>query len=176
MNLAALIEKGVKELIEAMAIVKMQHKEMTLYIAGDETINSAYSLSLKRIINNQNLSDNVVFLGKINRVDIFYQHCDVICIPSIYEEPMANVVAEAKTYRKPCIIFNQGGMPEIVEHKRTGYVCDEVSVEALAKGLLFYIDNPMEIRREGEAAFESIERLKLDKSTFCKKWIEVFQL
>lgn len=169
-------EKGIKELIEAMAIVKIRHKEMTLYIAGDETVNSTYTLLLKRIVNKQNLSNNVVFLGKINRVDIFYQHCDVICIPSIYEEPMANVVAEAKTYRRPCIIFDQGGMPEIVEHKRTGYICDEVSVEALTKGLLFYMDNPMEIKKEGEAAFESIERLKLDKSTFRKKWIEVFQL
>lgn len=168
-------EKGVKELIEAMAIVKMQHKEMTLYIAGDEAVNSIYTLLLKKIINNQKLSDSVVFLGKINRVDVFYRHCDVICIPSIYEEPMANVVAESKTYRRPCIIFNQGGMPEIVEHKQTGYICNEVSIESLAKGLLFYIDNPMEIRKEGEAAFESINRLKLGKSTFCKKWVEVFQ-
>lgn len=169
-------EKGIKELIEAMVIVKRQHKDITLYIAGDETVSPKYTLSLKKTIDNQNLSDNVVFLGKINCVNIFYQHCDVICIPSIYEEPMANVVAESKTYHRPCIIFNHGGMPEIVEHKQTGFVCDEVSVEALAKGLLFYIENPMEIKKEGEAAFESIERLKLDKQTFCKKWIEVFQL
>lgn len=168
-------EKGIKELIEAIALVKMKHKEITLYVAGDETVNSTYTLLLREIIKNQKLSDNIVFLGKINRIDVFYQHCDVICIPSIYEEPMANVVAESKTYRKPCIIFNQGGMPEIVEHKLTGYVCDKVSVEALAKGLLFYTDNPLEIKKEGEAAFESIKRLNLDKSTFCKKWVEVFQ-
>lgn len=168
-------EKGIKELIEAMAIIKMQHKEMTLYIAGDETVNSVYTLSLKKIINNQNLSDNVVFMGKINRVDAFYQHCDVICIPSIYEEPMANVVAESKTYHRPCIIFNQGGMPEIVEHKQTGYICREVSVDALAEGLLFYINNPSEIEKNGDAAFDSINRLHLDKAAFCKKWLDVFQ-
>lgn len=168
-------EKGVKELIEALSKVKLIDENVILYIAGDEGVNPSYTLQLKEVIKKLNLSNNILFVGKINRIDTFYQHCDVICIPSIYEEPMANVVAESKIYHKPCIIFNQGGMPEIVDHRQTGYICREVSVDALAEGLLFYINNPSEIEREGEAAFKSIEYLKLDKSTFCKKWIEVFQ-
>lgn len=168
-------EKGVLELIEALGKIKQMGKEITLYIAGDESVNPKYTLQLKGVINKLNLKDDIVFLGKINRIHTFYQQIDVICIPSIYEEPMANVVAESKTYHKPCIIFNQGGMPEIVEHKQTGYICDEVSIDALSKGLMFYIDNPSEIIREGEAAFNSINCLQLDKFTFTKKWIDVFQ-
>ena len=168
-------EKGVRELIEASALIKSQRKEVTIFIAGDKSVDPAYTLLLQETIKRQGLSDSVVFLGKINRVNIFYQQCDIICIPSIYEEPMANVVAESKTYHKACVIFNQGGMPEIVEHKRTGYICDEVSAKALAEGLLFYLDNPSEIKAEGEAAFTSIEYLKLDKNTFCEKWLKVFQ-
>lgn len=168
-------EKGVLELIEAVGKIKQKGKEITLYIAGDERVNHLYTLQLKNAINQLNLNDDIVYLGKINHINTFYQQCDVICIPSIYEEPMANIVVESKAYHKPCIIFNQGGMPEIVEHKQTGYICDEVSVDALSEGLMFYIDYPSEIVREGEAAFNSINRLQLDKPTFVKKWIDVFQ-
>ena len=104
----------------------------------------------------------------------FYQHCDVIAIPSIYEEPMANVVAESKSFHKACIIFNQGGMPEIVEHGRTGYVCDQVSVEELARALSYYHDNPERVKTEGETAFESISYLHLTKEDYQQRWLEVF--
>lgn len=168
-------EKGVKELLEAMSILKVNGKKMSLLIAGDPLVDKSYADELYSIIKNNNLEQNVNFVGKINDVASFYKTCDVICIPSIYEEPMANVVAESKSYHKPCIIFNQGGMPEIVKDKVTGMVVNEVSVEGLSNAMAYYIDNPNEVLKQGEEAFLSIKKLNLDYSHFVAKWLSVFQ-
>lgn len=168
-------EKGVKELLEAMSILKVNGKKMSLLIAGDPLVDKPYADELYSIIKNNNIEQNVNFVGKINDVASFYKTCDVICIPSIYEEPMANVVAESKSYHKPCIIFNQGGMPEIVKDKVTGMVVNEVSVEGLSNAMAYYIDNPNEVLKQGEEAFLSIKKLNLDYSHFVAKWLSVFQ-
>ena len=168
-------EKGVKELLEAMLILKVNGKKISLLIAGDPLVDKPYADELYSIIKNNNLEQNVNFVGKINDVASFYKTCDVICIPSIYEEPMANVVAESKSYHKPCIIFNQGGMPEIVKDKVTGMVVNEVSVEGLSNAMAYYIDNPNEVLKQGEEAFLSIKKLNLDYSHFVAKWLSVFQ-
>lgn len=169
-------EKGVRELIEAVNLNRQEGRNIFVYIAGDENYDSAYTQEIEDCIQKYGLEKNVSFVGKLKNVNHFYQHCDVIAIPSIYEEPMANVVAESKSFHKACIIFNQGGMPEIVEHGKTGFICEKVNVEELARALSYYHDNPERVKAEGEMAFESISYLHLTKEDYRRRWIEVFSL
>ena len=169
-------DKGVKELIEAtIALTKKGHKVMT-YIGGGNHVSSKYIDGLYHVVEEYaEVASQIQFLGSVKDLDKFFANVDVVVIPSIYPEPMANVATEAKFHHKPVVIFNQGGLPEIVRHQTDGYICNDVSVEGLMEGLLYYIENPDMIAIHGENAYRSIELLDLTKASFTNKWLDVFQ-
>lgn len=163
-------DKGVKELVEAVLKINKDSKQVTAYIGGDTSANKDYSEFLFKFAD-----ESIKFVGEINDLEKFYKNVDIVAIPSIYPEPMANVVTEAKYHKTPVIIFNLGGMPEIVEHKKTGYICSEVSVDSLVLGIKYYLKNRNLIKEHGENAYQSIEELKLTKENYTKKWLQVFE-
>lgn len=168
-------DKGVKELILAVLVLLKEGRNVILYIGGSPDKTEEYIDELDGILEqNTKYKSRIQFLGNVRDLSKFYRNVDFVAIPSIYPEPMANVVTEAKYHHRPVIIFNQGGMPEIVSHMTDGYICDEVSVEGLVKGLKYYLDNPQLVKEHGENAYKSIERLGLTKEKFTEKWLSVF--
>lgn len=167
-------EKGVLELVMACKKLYNQYPNVKLFLAGSVNHDVRYYNKITAYIKENNLGECISFVGKISNTDGFYEEMDIIASPSVYEEPLGNVLVEAKSHHKASIIFNRGGMPEIVEHKRTGYVCPELSVESLAEGIEFYLNNPNLIKEHGENAYRSIEELGLTKEKYTEKWLRVF--
>ena len=162
-------DKGVRELIQAVRQINKDKNRVVAYICGDTSVDRKYSDELFKIAD-----ENTKFVGLVRDLDKFYRNVDIVAIPSVYPEPMANVVTEAKYHKKAVIIFNIGGMPEIVEHKKTGYICSDVSVDSLAEGIKFYLDNPDIVKVHGENAYKSIDELGLTKESYTEKWLKVF--
>ena len=162
-------DKGVRELLCAVRHINSKEEKVSAYICGDMTIDKSYADALLSMAD-----DSMEFVGPIYDLEKFYNNIDIVAIPSIYAEPMANVLTEAKYHKKAVIIFNKGGMPEIVEHLRTGFVCKSVSVESLVQGIMFYVEHPESVKRMGESAFLSIQELGLTKDVYEKKWLKVF--
>jgi len=87
-----------------------------------------------------------------------YQAADVFVTPSL-EENLPNTIMEALACGTPCVGFNIGGIPEMIEHQVNGYVANYQSVEDLHKGLLWTLTNsPADAaRKKAESAYsESI--------------------
>lgn len=168
-------DKGVRELVEAIIGCNKKGDKTVAYIGGNPRVCPEYMSRINQILtDNPQYANCIQFVGNVKNIDAFYDNVDVMAIPSIYPEPMANVLTEAKMHHCLSIIYNLGGMPEIIEHKKTGYVCDEVSVEALTESLVFYNENKEEIGKQGEEAFKSIAGLKLDYDSFVNRWLAVF--
>ena len=169
-------DKGVIVLVQAALELLREGYELELYIAGNLNVDIEYANRIQSLIKDSGIhSNNIRLLGNVNDVKQFYEHIDVVCVPSIYEEPMANVVTEAKMYSKPCVIFNLGGMPEIISHREDGYICEDVSVDSLKKAFVYYITDREELKREGQNAFNSINKLGLNKSSFDDRWLTLFK-
>lgn len=168
-------DKGVYEMcVAAVEATKAGHP-VTVYIGGNTNVDIDYYKKVCDYLDaNKDYSSRIKFLGNVNDIQKFYSNVDVACIPSIYEEPMANVVTEAKMHHKLSIIFNQGGMPEVIEHMKTGYLCQPVSVEDLKNAFIFYASNRDEVNKQGDAAYQSIEELGLCKEKFEERWMQVF--
>jgi len=60
--------------------------------------------------------------------------------PISWPEPFGLVMAESLAMATPVIAYPNGAAPEIVTHKRTGYLCPTESSAARAVGRLDYID------------------------------------
>lgn len=168
-------EKGVYELMQSVIMANKEGLKVVAYIGGDVNLDKDYAEKLYGLMKENNVGQECFFfIGNVKDLKKFYENIDLIVIPSIYEEPMANVVTEAKHYSKPSVIFNLGGMPEIIEHKKTGYICKEVSPGSLKEAYLYYYNNKEEIKRQGNNAYNSIKDLGLDLNNFEKHWLNVF--
>ena len=146
---------------------------MELYIGGNTKTDPIYYGKIKSLLNKSPQSQHIHFLDEITNIETFYSNIDVSCTPSVYEEPLGNVLVEAKAFRKPSIIFNKGGMPEIIEHQYNGYICENVSVESLRRAMMYYIENPQRCIIEGDDAKESIRRMGIDRNSYVHKWLGV---
>ncbi|XID91104.1 glycosyltransferase family 4 protein [Paenibacillaceae bacterium WGS1546] len=66
-------------------------------------------------------SDNITFLGYVNS-DVVVKQADVMIVPSLLNEAFGRTIIEAYAWGKPVIGSNRGGIPEFIEHGRTGFI------------------------------------------------------
>ena len=168
-------DKGVILLIEATLQLLKENYKISLYIGGNPQIDPTYYAKIEELLKANPHSINIHFLGEITNITSFYKQIDVACTPSIYEEPLGNVIVEAKSFHKPSIIFNKGGMPEIIEHQHNGYICHNTTTESLKQAMLYYIINPQKTITEGKDAYNSINRMGIDKKSYTHKWLNVME-
>jgi glycosyltransferase involved in cell wall biosynthesis len=66
---------------------------------------------------------------------------------------------------KPIVASHVGGIPEIVQHEKTGILVKAADVEELSKGVLTLLNDPNKRRKMGEQAqkraaeYFSVERM-----------------
>jgi glycosyltransferase involved in cell wall biosynthesis len=68
-----------------------------------------------------------------------YSAADVFVTPSL-EENLPNTVMEALACATPCVGFDIGGIPEMIDHKINGYVAQYQNVNDLANGIAWVLD------------------------------------
>lgn len=66
-------------------------------------------------------------------VDI-YNSVDVYVLPSL-EDNLPNTIMEAMACGIPCVGFRTGGIPEMIDHQKNGYLANFKDVEDLADGI-----------------------------------------
>lgn len=165
--------KGVGHLVEAGIRLLSEDNNIRLIIAGSLTYDEQFCKEICNYIPSK-YSNKIKFIGEIEDIDTFFEHIDVLCIPSIKQEPLANVLSEAKYHHCPSIIYPSGGLPELITHKRDGYICEAASVESLLGAMIYYIRNSNEINNQGEASYDSINKLGIDRCSFEQKWVEAY--
>lgn len=123
--------KGIEVLLDA--VKRLPESKVTVLLGG--TGDDAYVDGLRRAYS----ASNVEFLGFVRPAD-FLQRIDLLVVPSVWEEPLGRVIYEAYAHGVPSIVANVGGMPEIVDEGRTGFVCRPADSAHLATLLQQQID------------------------------------
>lgn len=102
--------KGVQYLIKAVKVLLDDGIKIKCTIVGD----GWFKEKLIKLSKDLNLEEVVTFVGAIPGSDVgeWYKAADVVVVPSIYPEPAGLVVPEARSYGKPVIVFNVGGLSE----------------------------------------------------------------
>ena len=88
------------------------------------------------------LLQNIYFIGEKRgkELDTEYKHCDIFIAPSRYES-FGLIYAEAMSFSKPVIGTNVGGIPEVIDHEKTGFLCENENPEDFANKLLILTAN-----------------------------------
>jgi glycosyltransferase involved in cell wall biosynthesis len=75
-----------------------------------------------------------------------YSAADVFVLPSI-RESLGYTVMEAMACGTPCVSFNQGGVPDLIDHQHNGYLATPFKPADLAQGITWVLEN--DERRKG---------------------------
>ena len=80
-------------------------------------------------------------LGYVNdphRIAQIYNAADMFVLPSLSEN-LPNTIMEAMACGVPCLGFKVGGIPEMIDHQKNGYVAQYRSSDDLATGLYWIL-------------------------------------
>jgi glycosyltransferase involved in cell wall biosynthesis len=120
------------------------HKDAQLVMAGKgELLNTCENL-----VSFYGIQNNVKFLNVINRQEVivlleeslaFVQHSITAKSGDMEGTPVA--ILEASAAGVPVISTYHAGIPDVVEHKKTGLLCNEHNVDAMYKNMLKLIEN-----------------------------------
>jgi glycosyltransferase involved in cell wall biosynthesis len=125
--------KGIERLLEAVA--QLPEGAWRLSVAGRGRTVYERNLRIKY------KTPGVEFLGYVDP-ETFFSEIDVLVIPSLVRESFGRVVIESYAHGVPVIAARRGGILELVEEGRTGFLFDPDRSGDLAARMQRYIDNP----------------------------------
>jgi glycosyltransferase involved in cell wall biosynthesis len=103
-------------------------------------------------------------------VDV-YNAVDLFVTPSL-EENLPNTIMEAMACGIPCVGFNVGGIPEMIDHLHNGYVAEYKSADDFANGIHWALSES-EYQSLSEEACRKVSS-SYSESYIAKKYIEVY--
>lgn len=133
--------KGLKHLINAMPIIKKQFSDIELMIVGVFGDDKEDYIEL---IRNNDVADIIYLKDDYtpdNEVEKYFAASDLVVLP--YESATQSGIAQiAFGFEKPVVVTNVGGLPDIVEDGKTGYVVNPKSPDEIAMSIIdFYKNN-----------------------------------
>ena len=58
----------------------------------------------------------------------------------------------------PCVAFDIGGMPDMIEHQQNGYLARPFDIDELAKGIAWVLEDEERLRKLGVNGREKVEQ------------------
>lgn len=140
--------KGIRFLVEAVAMLKADYPELQLVVAGDGIERE----SLQTLSRNLGIEDRVHLIGWVPNAALpnYFRSSIFSVIPSI-EEGFGIPAAEAMGCEIPVIASDAGGLPEVVEDGVTGFVVKKADTDALASAMRRLLDDEQLRRNFGQA-------------------------
>lgn len=157
--------KGIVYLIDALQILKDKFPSHKLQIVlfGKNNLLDVSQLPFPT----KNLS---IITAEQDLVEI-YNLADVFVLPSL-EDNLPNMVMEAMACGIPVVAFNQGGIPEMIDHKQNGYVAQYQSGNDFANGINWILNMDSEMLRNN-ARKKVLDNYS--ETLVAEKYIQVYQ-
>jgi glycosyltransferase involved in cell wall biosynthesis len=164
--------KGLFTLIESMPAVVRKFPRAKFIISG-----RGQSDEMKKLVAHaQKLGviDNIVFTGYYpdRKLPRLYQAADVFAFSTFYENlPFA--VLEALSTGLPVVTTNVGGIPEMIDDGRNGFLVEPFNSHELSDRILYYLEHPGAASEMALMARQVIEE-RFDWRIIVKKVLAVY--
>ena len=99
------------------------------------------------------------YLGKLHddvTLSLVYSAADVFVTPS-KEDNLPNTVLESLACGTPCVAFKIGGMPDLIEHQKNGYLAQPFDTTDLARGIQWVLEDSSRSAQLGDRARKKAE-------------------
>ncbi len=157
--------KGQRLLLNVFEEINKKNKNIYLLFIGSTTQSQTFLLDeLKKEIKIKKLNNFVTIVNFQKNLWKFYDCIDIVAVPTTDPEPFGLVAVEGMLSKKPVIASNHGGLKEIVEHNKTGFLFKPKSEHDLKCKIEKLIVNQELIKRFGkEGEIRAKKEFSLDK-------------
>ncbi len=153
-------KKGVATSLRAFAIFKKDYPGAELFIAGKGPLQS----ELEMLAGGLGIARDVHFLGFLSQSKLrglygsshLFLHPSEIS-PNQDQEGVPNSVLEAMATGLPVVATRHGGIPEAVDHGRTGFLVSEEDHVALANAMQLIGSSPILLKQMGALAHVTVK-------------------
>lgn len=126
--------KGFHYLVEALQLLKQQQPNLAkgteIVVVGGEADSIRHKVPFN-IFPIRYVSDPQKMVQLYNAVDLYVT-------PSL-QDNLPNTIMESMACGTPCVGFNVGGIPEMIDHKENGYVATYKDAQDFANGILWIL-------------------------------------
>lgn len=121
-------EKGIHTLIKAFSNANVEEK---LYIVGSGPEEERIRMTVKEL----GMEDKILLLGfkRGSELQEIVANALCVCLPSEWYENGPYSILEAQALGRPAIVSDHGGLPELVEDGRTGFISEAGNVADLTE-------------------------------------------
>jgi len=154
--------KGGKELFESIKLLDL--KSVVLVIAG--------STRPEKV---EDFKYPVYFISPLRdevSLPMMYNIADVIIVPSL-EENLSNSIIESLACGIPVVSFDIGGNSDMIEHKKNGYLSQNISSKDLAKGISWVLEYD-NYKKLSSYSREKVLK-EFDSKVVAKRYIELYK-
>ena len=140
--------KGIDYLHQALNSISTQHPELALQIElvvfgkSKQPLDNLFPMKIHNygVLHGENLLLNL------------YNSCDAFILPSL-EDNLPNTIMESMACGTPVAAFRTGGIPEMIEHLKNGFLADIRSVSSLVEGIIYLLfsDSAKNLRMNARA-------------------------
>lgn len=158
--------KGLDYLFEALRSepIHQWQGRLGLVVVGEMAEDVAYSVPFP--IYRQD------YINEEEDMALLYRAVDLFVTPSL-EENLPNTIMEAMACATPCVGFDIGGIPEMIDHEKNGYVARYRDAEDLARGINFVLDEKRYDELSANAAHKAVEAW--NEESVVRKHIELYE-
>lgn len=160
--------KRVEEVVEIFAKVRERHPAKLLMVGDGPERPKAEWMAGKL-----GVAKDVLFLGKQNDMAHLLSMADVMLFPS-ENESFGLVALEAMACEVPVITTNIGGIPEVVEHGKDGFLFNVGDVAGMSEACIELLENSKLRLEMGQNAREHARR-DFCASKIVKRYEEVYR-
>jgi glycosyltransferase involved in cell wall biosynthesis len=131
--------KGHDDFVESLQGLKKAELPFSATIFGEGP--DEYIAALKKKIDGYQLTGQVRWAGFVKSPREIFSNMDICVVPSRSQDPCPTVAIETAHFGIPVVATRRGGLPEIVQDGKTGYLVDAESPEQLVEKLKLLIEN-----------------------------------
>lgn len=142
--------KRVSDVVRVFARVRENMPAVLLMVGDGPDRDGA-----QRLARELGVARDVRFLGKQESIEHFMSCADLFLFPSEYES-FGLAALEAMACEMPVVTSRAGGLPEVIDHGRTGFLAPVGDVEEMARLAIGVLARPREARELGAAARASV--------------------
>lgn len=159
--------KGIDYLIESCKLLAEKYprlkEELGVVVFGNHSQQLEHMLPFKVYPLN--------FVSNEHELVDIYNAVDLFVTPSL-EENLPNTIMEAMACGTPCVGFQVGGIPEMIDHLHNGYVAQYKSAKDFANGIYWVLSEP-----EYDTLCEQAQRKVINnysENAIAKKYIHLY--
>ncbi len=148
-------EKGQLDFVRAAERLRKNGVSAEFFIHGSPLFaDPAYEAQVRSAVQGA----TVKFCGWADPIERALHNLEIVVVPSGPDEAAARVIMEALSAGAPVVAYRAGGIPEIVDHLRTGLLTERADPESLALAIGTLLEDRQLMHRLSVAGREEWER------------------